>query len=295
VAASRTRGYWSAYPEIASGKIYGETAKADGEAAFKGLLGKPFDLGQPAGKTVGQEVSPLRHAARRHLHVGGCSGADQGIDGGRRDMGCGLVEDRVGACLEIVSRINKQSFLLANAVMHTTGQGFMMAFQAGGPHAQDRALEAIAYAYDEMKRVPQNANWSKPQGKADPLVLDKNWRIVPRGISLVIGCATFPTWNGYPAIFASLATGNSVIVKPHPGAILPLAITVKIAREVLKEAGFDPNVMMLAPDNADAPVTKDLVTHPDVAIVDFTGSQAVRPLGARECRDRRGVHRREPG
>ena len=188
--------------------------------------------------------------------------------------GAASIEDRAGVCLEIVSRINKQSFLLANAVMHTTGQGFMMAFQAGGPHAQDRALEAIAYAYDEMKRVPQTANWSKPQGKADPLVLDKNWRIVPRGISLVIGCATFPTWNGYPAIFASLATGNSVIVKPHPGAILPLAITVKIARDVLKEAGFDPNMIMLAPDNADAPVTKDLVTNPDIAIVDFTGSNA---------------------
>ena len=58
VAASRTRGYWSAFPEIASGKIYGETAKADGEAAFKALLNKPFNLGQPGGKTVGQEVSP---------------------------------------------------------------------------------------------------------------------------------------------------------------------------------------------------------------------------------------------
>lgn len=274
VAASRTRGYWSAYPEIASGKIYGETAKADGEAAFKALLGKAFDLGQPGGKTVGQEVSPygmplgVTYAATDVATLIKASS-----DAGEK-WGAASIEDRAGVCLEVVSRINKQSFLLANAVMHTTGQGFMMAFQAGGPHAQDRALEAIAYAYDEMKRVPQTANWSKPQGKADPLVLDKNWRIVPRGISLVIGCATFPTWNGYPAIFASLATGNSVIVKPHPGAILPLAITVKIAREVLKEAGFDPNVVMLAADNADAPVTKDLVTHPDVAIVDFTGSNA---------------------
>jgi phenylacetic acid degradation protein paaN len=274
VAASRTRGYWSAYPEIASGKIYGETAKADGEAAFKASLGKPFDLGQPGGKMVGQEVSPygmplgITYAAAEVATLIKASAA------AGEKWGAAAIEHRVGVCLEIVSRINKQSFLLANAVMHTTGQGFMMAFQAGGPHAQDRALEAVAYAYDEMKRVPQTANWSKPQGKADPLVLDKNWRIVPRGISLVIGCATFPTWNGYPAIFASLATGNSVIVKPHPGAILPLAITVKIARDVLKEAGFDPNVIMLAPDNADAPVTKDLVTHSDIAIVDFTGSNA---------------------
>jgi phenylacetic acid degradation protein paaN len=274
VAASRTRGYWSAFPEIASGKIYGETAKADGEAAFKALLNKPFDLGQPGGKTVGQEVSPYGMPLGVTYATADVATLIKASATAGEKWGAVPIEDRTGVCLEIVSRINKQSFLLANAVMHTTGQGFMMAFQAGGPHAQDRALEAIAYAYDEMKRVPQTANWSKPQGKADPLVLDKNWRIVPRGISLVIGCATFPTWNGYPAIFASLATGNSVIVKPHPGAILPLAITVKIAREVLKEAGFDPNVIMLAADNADAPVTKDLVTHPDIAIVDFTGSNA---------------------
>ena len=44
----------------------------------------------------------------------------------------------VGVCVEILQRINKQSFLMANAVMHTTGQAFMMAFQAAGPHAQDR-------------------------------------------------------------------------------------------------------------------------------------------------------------
>jgi phenylacetic acid degradation protein paaN len=274
VAASRTRGYWSAFPEIASGKIYGETAKADGEAAFKGLLGKAFDLGQPGGKTVGQEVSPYGMPLGVTYAAADVPALIKASATAGEKWGAAPIEDRTGVCLEIVSRINKQSFLLANAVMHTTGQGFMMAFQAGGPHAQDRALEAIAYAYDEMKRVPQTANWSKPQGKADPLVLDKNWRIVPRGISLVIGCATFPTWNGYPAIFASLATGNTVIVKPHPGAILPLAITVKIARDALKEAGFDPNVIMLAPDNADAPVTKDLVTHPDIAIVDFTGSNA---------------------
>ena len=30
----------------------------------------------------------------------------------------------------------------------------MMAFQAGGPHAQDRGLEAVAYAWDELSRVP---------------------------------------------------------------------------------------------------------------------------------------------
>ena len=53
---------------------------------------------------------------------------------------------------------------------------------------------------------------------------------MPRGVALVIGCNTFPTWNAYPGIFASLVTGNAVVVKPHPRAVLPLAISVEIAR-----------------------------------------------------------------
>ena len=44
VAATRSRAYWSAFPEMPSGKIYGETAKADGEAAFKGHVGSRFEL-----------------------------------------------------------------------------------------------------------------------------------------------------------------------------------------------------------------------------------------------------------
>ena len=68
--------------------------------------------------------------------------------------------------------------------------------------------------------------------------MTKTFTVVPRGVALVIGCNTFPTWNSYPGLFASLVTGNAVVVKPHPGAVLPLAITVAIARDVLAEAGF---------------------------------------------------------
>ena len=274
VSACRTRSYWSAFPEIASGKIYGETAKADGEAAFKAMVGKPFDLGQTAAKKAGREISPYGMALGITYPATDADTLVETSLQANESWARASIEDRIGVCLEIVERLNKQSFLIAHAAMHTTGQAFMMAFQAAGPHAQDRALEAIAYAYDEMTRVPRAVNWTKPQGKGDPIVLDKVFRIVPRGVSLVIGCATFPTWNGYPAIFASLATGNSVIVKPHPGAILPLAITVKIGREVLQEAGFDPNVLMLAPDEGDAPITQELASHPGIALVDFTGSPA---------------------
>jgi phenylacetic acid degradation protein paaN len=158
--------------------------------------------------------------------------------------------------------------------MHTTGQAFLMAFQAGGPHAQDRGLEAVTYAWDEMRRIPAAALWEKPQGKSEPLRMEKRFRIVPRGVGLVIGCCTFPTWNGYPGLFASLATGNAVVVKPHPGAILPLAMTVRIAREVLSEAGFDPNVVTLVAHEPGDDVARALALRPEVRLIDFTGSTA---------------------
>jgi phenylacetic acid degradation protein paaN len=180
----------------------------------------------------------------------------------------------VGVCLEILSRINKRSFEIAHAIMHTTGQAFVMSFQAGGPHAQGRGLEAVAYAWDEMRRIPASAYWEKPQGKNEPLKMEKRYAIVPRGVALVIGCNTFPTWNGYPGMFASLATGNAVILKPHPNAILPLAITVAIAREVLAEAGFDPNVVTLVAHQSADDTAQTLALRPEIKLIDFTGSSA---------------------
>ena len=178
----------------------------------------------------------------------------------------------MGVCLEILDRLHKHIFELANAVQLTSGQAFVMAFQAGGAHALDRALEAIAYAYAEMTRHPGTAGWEKAAGKGDPLRMAKTFHVVPRGVALVIGCNTFPTWNSYPGLFASLVTGNPVIVKPHPRAVLPLAITVKYAREVLAEAGFDPNLVMLAAEAPGEKLASDLALHRAVKIVDFTGS-----------------------
>ena len=43
------------------------------------------------------------------------------------------------------------------------------------------------------------ATWSKPQRGGDPLTMAKTSTPVGRGVALVIGCNTFPTWNSYPA------------------------------------------------------------------------------------------------
>ncbi|PPJ48415.1 phenylacetic acid degradation protein PaaN [Rhizobium sp. KAs_5_22] len=275
VKALSDRGFWSPFPEVPSGKIYGETAKDDGEASFKALLGTKFDLpGHPEDKRLGSEVSPWGPDLKILYPATGAATLVAASKAAGDAWADASPELRVGVCLEILTRLNRISFEMANAVMHTTGQAFPMAFQAGGPHAQDRGLEAVATAWVEMTRTPGQATWEKPQGKAAPIVLEKNWQVVPRGVALAIGCQTFPTWNTYPGLFASLATGNTVIVKPHPGAILPLALTVKVAREVLVDAGFPADVVLLAVDQAGAEITKELVTHPDIGIIDYTGSSA---------------------
>ncbi|KVG75953.1 phenylacetic acid degradation protein PaaN [Burkholderia ubonensis] len=274
LAAIESRGYWSPFVEMPSPKVYGESANADGEAAFKSHLDKTFALDQPAaGETVGAERSPygiglgVRYPKSTPDALIAAAAAAQPA---WRKAG---PTAWIGVCMEILARLNRASFEIAYSVMHTTGQAFMMAFQAGGPHAQDRALEAVAYAWDELRRIPADAHWEKPQGKNPPLAMHKRYTVVPRGTGLVLGCCTFPTWNGYPGLFADLATGNTVIVKPHPGAILPLAITVRIARDVLREAGFDPNVVtLLATEPNDGALVQDLALRPEIKLIDFTGS-----------------------
>jgi N-acyl-L-homoserine lactone synthetase/acyl-CoA reductase-like NAD-dependent aldehyde dehydrogenase len=255
IAAAASRDYFSAYPESASPKVYGETAKADGDTAFEALMGKPFsfDDRHPNERLVGAETSPYGKSLNVRYPTAAVETLVAASLAPGFARGEASVEARAGVLLETLARLKKQSFLIADAVQHTSGQSWDMAFQAGGPHEAQR---------------------EKPQGKGEPIRLAKRFRVVPRGVAVEIGCAIFLAWNLYPGLFASLATGNTVIVKPHPAAILPAAITLKILREVLIERGFDPNVAMLAADEASPPVAKDLVQHRAVKILELTGGSA---------------------
>ncbi len=274
VAASASREYYSAYDESPSPRVYGESAAGEGKAAFEAWQGQDFPLETPGSAgTVSTERSPfgfdlgIRYP-RAHDMDALLAAAQSGMKGWR-DAG---PEARVGVSIEILDRLHARVFELANAVQHTSGQAFVMAFQAGGAHALDRALEAIAYAWVEMTRTPRTAVWEKP-GKV-PLKMEKTFTIVPRGVALVIGCNTFPTWNSWPGLFASLVTGNPVVVKPHPSAVLPLAITVQVCREVLAEAGFDPDLVTLAAEDPADKLASSLALRPEVRLIDFTGGNA---------------------
>lgn len=284
-----TRGHWSPYPE----DVDPEAAKA-GEQAFRRLLGTPLDLDQPGVDGVvgpdpldGGERSPYGFPlgiTYPHIDPAVLLPAMAAAMPEWRDAG---PEQRALVCLEILDRIHARSFEFAYAAMHTSGHGFLMGFHAGAAHAQDRALEAVAHAYAEQTRLPTKAIWTKPRAGAEAIVITKTFQAVPRGISLLLGCAAFPVWNGYPGLFASLATGNPVLVKPHPSAVLPLAMTVDIARDVLREHGFSPNLVCLAAERSGEGLGKVLAARPEIRIIDYAGSGSLGPWLAANVRHAR--------
>ena len=271
--ACASREYFSPFPETPDRYPDSAAAMARGLADFQSQLGRPFELEQPG--TIGRlgaEVSPYTVAPLGIDYPR--ADVDRLFDAARAALPAWAAagpEARVGVCLEIVQAWFTDLPTLLHAVMHTAGQSATMSYAGSGTNALDRGIEAIVYAHQAMAAVAPQATWERRFGSA-AIRLRKTYRLVPRGVAVCFTCATFPTWNAWPAILASLATGNPVIVKPHPSAILPMALSVRSARTVLATAGFDPNLVTLAVDSATEPLGKRLVKHPHTAIVDFTGS-----------------------
>ena len=155
VAATADRDHWTPYPESPSTSVYGRDARAGG-GRLPGPARPALPLaGHPATGTVpATETSPYGFAlgiSYPHLASEAAVATAKAAAGAWRAAG---PDTRAGVAAEILARLNAASFEIAHAVQHTTGQAFVMAFQAGGPHAQDRGLEAVAYAWAEQKRAP---------------------------------------------------------------------------------------------------------------------------------------------
>lgn len=274
IQANRERKFFAQYPEHP--KAYGEEAPGIGLAAYQAQLGQPFAALQQgeAESWIGEEESPYTRDALGITYP--AYAVDTLIHSAqqvRKTWKNTPIIDRTEVLIDSLERIKERFYEIAYATMHTTGQSFVMSFQASGPHANDRALEAIAMAYEEQTRFPATQQWVKPMGKFD-ITVEKTYKPVPKGIGLVIGCSTFPIWNSVPGIYASLATGNPVIVKPHPKAVYPIAIVVAELQAALVAKGYNPNIVQLAVDHSDHLITKELAEHPAITLIDYTGGTA---------------------
>ncbi len=274
IKAIHARTFYAQYPEHP--KAYGEEAPVKGLEAYNNQLAKPFSglLQQNPVSWAGEEVSPYTGKALGITYP--IFETDTLIVRAGRAFGewkKTSVDTRAEILVDALERVKDRFFEIAYATHHTTGQSFVMSFQASGPHASDRALETLALGYQELTRFPQNIVWEKPMGKVS-VVLQKQFKPVPKGVSLCIGCSTFPTWNSVPGLFASLITGNTAIVKPHPKSVYPIAIVVAEIQHALKAKGIDPNVCQLAADTSNNLITKQLAEHPLVKLIDYTGGSA---------------------
>ncbi len=267
----KLRTYYSAYPE--NPKAYPEEANEAGKLAFQKRLSNKFEELQSEGAVswIGEEVSPYMQVGLgiEYPAFSVDSLISSAVDA-KKAWSHLSPEKRADILLETLDKITGRFFEIAYATMHTTGQSFVMSFQASGPHANDRALESIALGLQELTRFASDVTWVKNMGKFD-LTLKKNFKPVSKGVGLVIGCSTFPTWNTVPGVFANLITGNSVIVKPHPKSVLPIAIVVAEMQKVFMAHGLDAKLVQLAVDSLASPITKHIAEHPSVKLIDYTG------------------------
>ncbi|MCB0739069.1 MAG: phenylacetic acid degradation protein PaaN [Bacteroidetes bacterium] len=272
--ANAERTFYAAYPEHP--KAYAPDANDVGMEAYKNQLGNKFSqlLQGETASWGGEENSPY---TREDLGISYPLYTSEELvanaKAAKKAWANVSPEERAGILVESLERVKDRFFEIGYATMHTTGQSFIMSFQASGPHANDRAMEAIAMGYEEQQRFPNQVTWVKPMGKFD-ITLQKEFKAVPKGVALVIGCSTFPTWNTVPGLYASLVTGNPTIVKPHPKSVLPIAIVVAEIQNVLKEAGLDTNICQLGADVSENLITKELSEHKDVKLIDYTGGSA---------------------
>lgn len=275
IEAISIRNYYTPFPELP--KFYDPEGDANGKSYISSLLNTNFNelsQHQDGCKWVGEEISPYTQTGIGILYP---QSSIQDVLKRSNDAMSAWKSipytERAGILIECLERVKSRFFDIAYATMHTTGQSFMMSFQASGPHSNDRALEAIVMGYRELSLYPSYAAWRKPMGKYE-LTIDKTWKPVPRGTGLVIGCSTFPVWNTLPGVFANLVVGNATVVKPHPKAILPIAIYISEMQKVLIEAGVDPSLVQLLPDTVTEPLTKQIAEHSDIKLVDYTGGSA---------------------
>lgn len=271
IQAIKNRTFASFYDENI--KAYDETLNANGKLSFQNQLNKNYQFvdTNSSDDFYGEEISPF-------LQLGlGIKYPKINIDSLISNSNAAFhewksvdLETKFNILVNTLDHVKNRFFELAYATMHTTGQSFLMSFQASGPHCCDRALEVLATAFEQLTYYPKNVEWVKNFGKFD-LKLNKNFKPIPRGISLAIGCSTFPTWNTIPGVFASLITGNTVIIKPHPKAVYPIAIFVDELKKELAKNNLNTNTIQLAVDSSENQITKILAEHNQIKMIDYTG------------------------
>jgi RHH-type transcriptional regulator, proline utilization regulon repressor / proline dehydrogenase / delta 1-pyrroline-5-carboxylate dehydrogenase len=142
-------------------------------------------------------------------------------------------------------------------------------FEEGKPWAQAdgdvcEAIDFCEYYAEQALRLERGASVVQVPGESN------TYRFAPRGIVAVISPWNFPLAIPCGMVVAPLVAGNAVLFKPaeqSPGIGYRLL-------EILLEAGVPPGVLAFLP-GAGEEIGAYLVEHPQVSVINFTGSKDV--------------------
>jgi benzaldehyde dehydrogenase (NAD) len=156
-----------------------------------------------------------------------------------------LVEDRAGEIAALIVR-------------ETGGIPGKADYEVGA--AQGECHEAAALASRATAEVLPSHNTGK-------LSLIQR---IPVGVVAAITPWNFPVVLGFRVVAPALALGNTVVLKPAPETPVTGAL---LMAELFAEAGAPPGVLQALP--GDDETGRQLVAHPGVGMIHFTGSSAV--------------------
>ncbi len=126
------------------------------------------------------------------------------------------------------------------------------------------AIDFLEYYGREMVRL------GRPQRMGDAPGEDSRLFYEPRGVAAVIAPWNFPLAISTGMVSAAIVSGNTVVYKPSSEA----PVIGYMLYDLFREAGLPDGVLNYVPGPG-GEVGDLLVTHPDVAMIAFTGSKEV--------------------
>ncbi|ROR83445.1 succinate-semialdehyde dehydrogenase / glutarate-semialdehyde dehydrogenase [Plantibacter flavus] len=137
------------------------------------------------------------------------------------------------------------------------------------------AKEFFRWFAEEAVRIPGEYRLSPSGDKR--IVVDRQ----PIGVSLLITPWNFPAAMATRKLAPALAAGCTVILKPARETPLAAAFVV----DVLRRVGFPPGVVSLVTPVPTGPIVAEMLSHPAVRKLSFTGSTEVGRELLHACAD----------
>jgi RHH-type proline utilization regulon transcriptional repressor/proline dehydrogenase/delta 1-pyrroline-5-carboxylate dehydrogenase len=216
--------------------------------------GKTLDRENPSRKTELVGRVAMASAEQANRAVKSCLAA---FDGWRDTP----VEERAALLHRTAEQFRQRRFELSAWIVFECGKPWR---EADADVAE--AIDFCDYYATEMKKLGATQHRDVP-GE------DNRYFYEPRGVSVIIAPWNFPLAILTGMATAALVAGNTVILKPAEQSSV---VGAKLM-ECLQAAGLPPGVANFLPGDGEE-IGPALVTHPDVALIAFTGSLKVALL-----------------